>query len=200
MNLNGEMKAYGHKTVLALMICILSASSASAQRTMNGQDNISASVHYSFSGQIPLGADLWWGRYMFSSNIKAGISYSPFSHKISSTTLSQSGTIQNHTILAHGEYMYRIISTRGRHVCLYAGGGVFLGCEMYDPQKRLPGYIETGLGDWGFLYGINPAVEVEIFFCRQACIVIRCGLPINFSSPLSKVRYNTGIGARFNLN
>ena len=95
--------------------------------------------------------------------------------------------------------MHRIISNRGRHIGLYAGGGVFLGCERYDPQKRLPGYIVTGLGDYGFLYGINPAVEMELFFSRQACIIIRGSLPINFSSPLRKVRYDIGIGARLNL-
>ena len=200
MKLNEGLKAYGMKAVLALMTCILTTSAASAQRTMNGQDNISASIHYSFSGQVPIGADLWWGRYLLGGNAKAGISYSPFSHTLSTTATSGSRTIQNHTILAHGEYMHRIISNRGRHIGLYAGGGVFLGCELYDPQKRLPEYIVTGLGDFGFLYGIYPAVELELFISRQTCILIRSGLPVNFSSPLSKVRYTTGIGARFNLN
>ena len=199
MNRNGGLMAYGSKVVLALAVLFLSASAAYAQRTIDGQDNISASIHYSFSGKVPIGADLWWGRYLLSGNAKAGVSYSPFSHKISTTTHSESRTIQNHTILAHGEYMFRVVSNRGRHIGLYAGGGVFLGCELYDPQKRLPGYIVTGLGDCGFLYGICPAAELELFFSRQACILIRCGMPINFSSPLSKVRYDIGIGARFNL-
>ena len=71
MKLNEGLKAYGMKAVLALMTCILITSTASAQRTMNGQDNISASIHYSFSGQVPIGADLWWGRYLLSGNAKA---------------------------------------------------------------------------------------------------------------------------------
>ena len=199
MNHNGGLKAYGSKAVLALAVLFLSASAASAQRTIDGQDNISVSMHYTFSGKVPIGADLWWGRYLLSGNAKAGVSYSPFSHKISTTTHSESRTIQNHTILAHGEYMFRVVSNRGRHIGLYAGGGVFLGCELYDPQKRLPEYIVTGLGDCGFLYGINPAVEMELFFSRQTCIIIRGSLPINFSSPLGKVRYDIGIGARLNL-
>ena len=49
--------------------------------------------------------------------------------------------------------MHRIISNRGRHIGLYAGGGVFLGCELYDPQKRLPDYIVTGLGKKKILIG-----------------------------------------------
>lgn len=200
MKLNEGLKAYGMKAVLSLMTCILTTSVAHSQRTMNGQDNISVSVNTSFSGEVPIGADLWWGRYLLDANVKAGISYSPFSHKISITTTSESRAIQNHTILLHGEYMHRIVSNRGRHIGLYAGGGIFLGCELYDPQKRFPQYIVTGLGDWGFLYGIYPAAELELFVSRQTCIIVRCGLPVNFSSPLSKVRYNAGIGARFNLN
>ena len=188
------------KVVYALMILILSTSTARAQRTMNGQDNISASVHCTYSGEVPIGADLCWGRYLLNSNVKAGLSYSPFSHKIYTTTLSDSRTILNHSILAYGEYMHRIVADRGRHACLYAGGGVFLGCELYDPQKKLPDYIVTGLGDWGFLYGVCPAVELELFVSKTICILIRGGIPINFSSPLSNVRFTTGIGARFNIH
>ena len=199
MKLTGGTKLNGFKTVYALMICILSASTASAQRTMNGQDYISASIHYSFSGEIPLGADLWWGRYLMYGNAKAGVSYSPFSKQIFSDETAMSRAIQNYTILAHGEYMHRIVATRGRHVGLYAGGGVFLGCELYDPQNRVPSYIDTGLGDWGFLYGLSAALELELFVSRQTCILIRCAVPVNFSSPLSKVRVNSGIGARVNL-
>ena len=62
------------KVVYALMILILSTSTAHAQRTMNGQDNISASVHCTFSGEVPIGADLCWGRYLLNSNVKAGLS------------------------------------------------------------------------------------------------------------------------------
>ena len=199
MKLRIGLTADSLKVVYALMIVILSTSAAHAQRTMNGQDNISASVQCTFSGEVPIGADLCWGRYLLNSNVKAGLSYSPFSHKIYSTRLSDSRTIQNHSLLAYGEYMHRIVADRGRHTCLYAGGGVFLGCEFYDPQKKLPDYIVTGLGDWGFLYGICPAVEFEVFVSKTICILIRGGIPINFSSPLSNIRFTTGIGARFNI-
>ena len=199
MKLRIGLTADSLKVVYALMIVILSTSAAHAQRTMNGQDNISASVHCTFSGEVPIGADLCWGRYLLNSNVKAGLSYSPFSHKIYSTRLSDSRTIQNPSLLAYGEYMHRIVADRGRHTCLYAGGGVFLGCEFYDPQKKLPDYIVTGLGDWGFLYGICPAVEFEVFVSKTICILIRGGIPINFSSPLSNIRFTTGIGARFNI-
>ena len=199
MKLRIGLTADSLKVVYALMIFTLSTSTAHAQRTMNGQDNISASVQCTFSGEVPIGADLCWGRYLLNSNVKAGLSYSPFSHKIYTTRLSDSRTIQNHSLLAYGEYMHRIVADRGRHTCLYAGGGVFLGCEFYDPQKKLPDYIVTGLGDWGFLYGICPAVEFEVFVSKTICILIRGGIPINFSSPLSNIRFTTGIGARFNI-
>ena len=199
MKLGIGLTADSLKVVYALMIFTLSTSTAHAQRTMNGQDNISVSVHCTYSGEVPIGADLCWGRYLLNSNVKAGLTYSPFSHKIYSTRLSDSRTIQNHSLLAYGEYMHRIVADRGRHTCLYAGGGVFLGCEFYDPQKKLPDYIATGLGDWGFLYGICPAVEFEVFVSKTICILIRGGIPINFSSPLSNIRFTTGIGARFNI-
>lgn len=199
MKLRVGFTANSLKVVYALMICLLSSSTVHAQRTMNGQDNISASIHCTYSGEVPIGADLCWGRYLLNSIVKAGLSYSPFTHKIYTTTLSDSRTILNHSIQAYGEYMHRIVADRGRYACLYAGGGIFLGCELYDPQKKLPQYIVTGLGDWGFLYGVYPAVELELFVSKTICILIRGGMPINFCSPLSNVRFTTGIGARLNL-
>ena len=63
--------ANSRKVVYTLMVLILSASGAHAQRTMNGQDNISASVHCTYSGEVPIGADLCWGRYLLDGNVKA---------------------------------------------------------------------------------------------------------------------------------
>lgn len=199
MEIGHGIQTLGRRVLYALTLCILTAPACRGQRTMDGQDNISASVHYTFSGRIPIGGDLWWGRYLYGGNVTAGISLSPFSHTLSTTQQSGSRTIQNFTVLAHGEYLYRIVSDRGRHICLYAGGGVFLGCEIYDPAGRLPGYIVTGLGDCGFLYGITGSVDMEVFVTRRFAIVLKGRLPVNFSSPLSKVRYNAGIAARFNI-
>ena len=147
-----------------------------------------------FTGPSDLGGELCWGRYMLNScwKVKADL-------ETSSNSLRTGHTMSSCDISIGGSYMYRLACTRSRNLSFYAGGGAFIGYEFYDPKKRLPGYIDTGLPVGNFLYGISAVSEVEFFFLRTVALVVYAELPVNFSSPLSKVRYRAGAGIRINL-
>ena len=167
---------------------------AHAQRTMSEQNMITLYGFTPFTGSSDLGGELCWGRYQLNSYWKVKADLESSSHKL------QTGhTMNSCDIMFGGSYMHRLACTRSRNLSLYAGGGTFIGYEFYDPKKRLPEYIDTGLPVGNFLYGINAMAEVEFFFHRIIALVVYAELPVNFSSPLSKVRYRAGAGIRINL-
>jgi hypothetical protein len=167
---------------------------AHAQRTMSGQNMITLYGFTPFTGSSDLGGELCWGRYQMNSYWKVKADAESSSHR-----LKTGHTMNACTVTLGSSYMHRLACTRSRNVSLYAGGGVFIGYEIYDPLKKLPKYINTGLPAGNFLYGINANIEGEFFILKRLALVVYAELPVNFSSPLSKVRYRAGAGIRINL-
>ena len=167
---------------------------AHAQRTMNRQHHLSVSCYSALSGVRDWGAELHWGRYMLSSFWRVEASGGMLCRN-----LQTSHALETCNVTLGGSYMHRLISSRSRSVSLYAGGGVFIGYEFYDPSDRLPEYINTGLPAGSFLYGLHAGAEGEFFISRTAALVVYASIPVNFSSPVGKVRYKAGAGIRINL-
>lgn len=168
--------------------------SAHAQRTMSGQDMITLYGYTPMTGSKDLGGELSWGRYMLDFYWKVKADAESSSHR-----LKTGHTMNACTVTLGSSYMHRLACTRSRSVSLYTGGGIFIGYEIYDPSKKLPKYINTGLPAGNFLYGINANIEGEFFILKTLALVVYAELPVNFSSPLSKVRYRAGAGIRINL-
>lgn len=178
----------------AALYCVISPE-ADAQRTANSALMLTAGYSYPFSGRgDDFCLDLCCGQYRLNSYWNAGITGNLYSHGLKNESMMQYAHIA-----AIGEWMYRLAGTRNRAVNLYIGGGMFIGYEAYDPFGKLPDYFETGLGNGAFLYGIHAKLEGEFFIWRNVAIVLGGRLPVNFTSPVSKVNYHVSAGLRINL-
>lgn len=183
------------KVIVAVATALLwCGSEASAQRTMSSQELLTAHYTYPFSGRGDFGLDVSFGKYLLASYWNAGILGNLYSQKV-----NNENSMQYAHLAAYGEWLYRVIGTRSRSINLYVGGGAFLGYEAYDPFKKLPSYINTGLGSGAFLYGIHAKAEAEFFIAKKLAVVLSGRFPINFSSPLSNLNVNLMAGLRLNI-
>ena len=158
---------------------------------MKGQPFLQAAAHW---GGAP-GVSVSGGQYLERSLWEAGVKAQGFR-----APLSTGDDLECLDITAGGTWQWRLVSTRSRALCLYAGGGLFAGYECYDPRKVLPPTIELRMPSKGvFLYGLSAAVTVEVFFCRSVALVLGADIPVNFSSRASNIRWNTTAGIRIDL-
>lgn len=181
--------------------CLVSFSpDSAAQRTSN------KTVHLGISQQVSCysipsgGLDLSGGMYFMHSYWKAGISATDYNQKISGTNVN--GEYFDHVhFIAYGEWMYRIFATYSRNINLYAGGGIFLGCNAYELFRSLPKEYRTGFPSAEFIYGLRPSIEMEAFVSRNVALVLGVHSPITFSSSVSKDIWHVvgSLGVRVNL-
>lgn len=182
-----NMRFRVQNTILFLSLALLSFP-ASAQRTMSGQSSLCISALYNGSSVC---ADVFYEQYTLGGFWQAGLE-----GKLYHARISTGDTLDYiHTVVSSG-YMCRVAGTRNRLLNLYMGGRIFLGVEMTDPWNRLPEYWDTGLADYKFLYGLTPAVAVEIFISNHCAFTLGLALPVNFSSPISNVHYEAGLGLK----
>ena len=184
------MKNWRINIALFLSLALLSFP-ASAQRTMSGQPSLHISVLYNGPSAC---AEAFFSQYTLGGYWQAGLEGKHYS-----TSISTGGKLDYiHTVASSG-YMYRVAGTRNRLLNLYMGGRVFMGVEMTDPFHTLPSHISTGLKDYSFLYGLVPRMDVEVFFTRRCAFLLSAGLPINFSSKISWLHYEAGVGLKIAL-
>ena len=186
-----------HSAVLIVVVSVLlfiSSVGAHAQRTMSRQSMVTLSAVSSMLRPLDMGAELCYGQYLLGGFWS--VSAEAAMHK-----LVTSGDIKMDYLdmTFSGGYMHRLVSTRSRNLCLYAGGEAFLGFETYDPMNALPANINTGLPSGSFLYGITPQVVAELFLTGKLALVAGCSAPVNFSSPITKVRPSLLLGLRLNI-
>lgn len=179
-------------TVILTHIC--TSIPAEAQRTMKGQSYIGGQCVMSCDARLPVGGEITFGRYMLDSHVKGRISLCP-----DSRGLSSSHRMSYLPVTVGADWMYRAAETYSRDICLYVGGGIFLGWEFYDPLRRLPRYIDTGLGRSAFIYGVSPKIEAEFFISTTVAIIIGAAMPVAVSSGAEIVRTHLGTGIRINI-
>ena len=146
------------------------------------------------TGIKDFGASVSYGRYLLDAYWKASASVVP-----RGVQLSTGDRMDLFGLRAGADYMYRIASVRSRVFSMYAGGGAFIGYELYDPLSRLPENIHTGLGDGAFIYGVNAGIEAEVFLGRRTAFVAGCTVPMTFGSVSRWLRVNATAGIRFNI-
>ena len=178
--------------VVLTAFCICQA--GYAQRTMRDQNLLTASMQTPCTGIKDFGASVSYGRYLLDAYWKASASVVP-----RGVQLSTGDRMDLFGLRAGADYMYRIASVRSRVFSMYAGGGAFIGYELYDPLSRLPENIHTGLGDGAFIYGLNAGVEAEVFLGRRTAFVAGCTVPMTFGSVSRWLRINATAGIRFNI-
>jgi hypothetical protein len=161
---------------------------------MNGQSMITVSAVSSMLRPLDMGTEIGYGQYLLGSfwNVSAeGV--------IRKVVTSGDTSLKFIDVIFSGGYIYRLVGTRSRNISLYAGGEAFLGFEIYDPMNELPASIDTGLPSGSFLYGITPQFLAEFFLTGKLALVVGCSAPVNFSSPITKVRPNLSLGLRMNI-
>ena len=192
LKLNGAWVA---TAILSVILFISQPCHAKAQRTMSGQSMLAAEVAaLSVLRPGDFGINIDYGQYLLS-----GYWYCSLlgEHNRIATTTAYS--IRYMDIYAGGGYLHRLLASRSRVFGLYAGGGAFLGYEFIDPMNEQPSNISTSLPGGCFQYGIIPEVEIEIFILRKTALTIGADSPINFTSPLSKIRPRIKAGIRVNI-
>lgn len=170
----------------AAFICL--AFTASAQRTTAGRGMLSAEAQY------PCGASLSYGQYLHSSIWEAGARVQWRNYVINSEY-----TMPYMPLCAFADWMYRIVGTRSRVFNMYAGAGVFLGWEFYDPGKTLPDFISSSLSSGTFLYGVEAKLQMEVFVSKRLALLFSGVAPFNFSSPCSWIQAYGSLGIRLDL-
>lgn len=178
----------------AILMMIPGSQKCYAQRTMNDRNLLTAGCAASFSSVKDFGGCISWGRYLLDGYWEVSASAVP-----RGMDLSTGNRMDMLTVRGEGGYMHRIAATRSRSFNLYTGGSAFIGYEIYDPVRRLPSNINTGLGEGAFVYGIRPSVEAEVFLTRTLAIIIRGSTPLTFSSLSGWLRVNAGAGLRLNI-
>ena len=175
-----------NKIVFTLALCLLSAG-AQAQRTSSGQGMLS------FEGQWPHGASVSAGGYLASSLWEAGAFAQWRCAHLDAYDMEYLPAA------AFGDWMYRLCGTRSRALNLYAGAGVFLGWEFFDPRGTLPETVLEETGSGVFLYGALAKIQLEIFFSRTVALILSGMAPFNFSSPYSWIEPVGTFGLRIDL-
>lgn len=116
---------------------------------------------------------------------------------------------------ASGGWMYRIAATRSRALSLYGGGGAFLGIDFDDPLGAAEEVIRddtaSGTSTWtkeeaeeasghsGFTYGLEPALEAELFIARKVALVGALSVPVRFATRQETLSLRASAGLRINF-
>lgn len=167
---------------------------SSAQRTMRGQMFISAAMGTAVEPGGRTSGRTLFGQYQAETYWASGLAVSG-----ARRGLSSGGSMEYIRLSGYGEWMFRIAGTRNRAFSLYAGPGVFLGYEAYDPWDRLPSYIDTGLGRGAFIYGMHTRLETEVFVSAGISVTLGIEPSAVFGSALDCFLCKAEIGIRIML-
>jgi len=177
--------------IIIAFVVILAALPAHAQRTMVGQSFIDLGVRY------PVGAKVSFGQYLIPAYWMAGVelmrqrSFLRVDGDVSYTPLDV------WQAKAQGDFMYRLVSTRGRTLSLYAGAGLWVGAEKVDPLEALPPDVILDLNkDYVFVFGGTPRIEAEIFMGNHVALVIGGQLPLAVFSQIRILSMQATAGLR----
>ena len=179
------------RIILILSILMEVSLSVAAQRTVPGRGAPYAGVSINESSfGIRAGWQGWelWGAW------SAGAVNRNYS------SMTDSGaTLHYSEICAEGNVMARIASARSRVISLYGGGGVFIGDEISDPYRTLPGYIDTGIARNTFIYGVQASLELEVYPLKRLGISLRGTVPLTFGSPMGWIHYEGSVNIHYDF-
>ena len=179
--------------ILAGALLLFAASKpASAQRTISGQSALALSAYYTGTS---VGAEAFYQQYTLGGFWETGAFFTDNRHP-----LSTGGRLYYEHIATAGGYLWRLSATRSRSCNWYVGAGAFAGIEWLDPFDMLPDYIDLGVADIRFLYGVYAKTLLEVFLSPRFALLLEGAVPVNFSSAISYVHWQAGLGIKFMLN
>ncbi len=184
--------------IIIVLLIGFSCGTAAAQRTSLGRAFISVSQVTSFSCVPSGGIHLEGGQYLLNSYWSAGAKVTDWNQPVS---LPEKEHFDHVVWGVRGAWMYRILGTYSRMLNVYAGGGVFIGGNSYEVFSPLPDEYAGAFAESEFAYGVEPAVEVELFAGSRVAFTLGAQLPVTFSSYYSRGMWlpTASLGIRINL-
>ena len=176
---------------LTILTSLLFFQTASAQRTQSYQSSLRVSSLYNGTS---VGAEAFYEMYTLNGYWQAGLQGSQYRG-----LLSNGNSLEYMHALAQGGYLFRLVGTRSRSLSLYGGAGVQLGVEILDVWHRLPRYMDIDRSRYGFIYGLYGSAVLEWFVAKRFAILLQGQVPVSFGSAMGAVRWNAGIGLKWNL-
>lgn len=194
-------KSFLRAALCGAVVCLsFFAQPAFAQRTMSGQYFLSASYVHGVAPEATrkvMGVEGVFGQYNYNGYWMAGMHYTFKSKDVPVGCFTAS----------YGR-MFRLLSIRSRIFNVYAGGTIFLGADFgHDTVEEISvqsGYISydepevTEYGN-GFVYGIEPRIEGELFIVRKVSLLLGGAVPVKGKTQQDKVSARFYFGLRVNL-
>jgi len=176
--------------LLAISIC------ASAQRTAKGQFYVGAdwatTVYPKVMSYHVINVGM--GQYTLFGKWQAAVQY---------TTRDAFGIV---SVLARGGAMYRLYGSRSRVVNLYGGGDMMLGADFCSEQISVlipdddgTTTTETKEATSGFVWGVDPRLEFEVFPFTRVAFYVGASFPVKFSTQQKMFYIVPFAGVRVNL-
>ncbi len=176
--------------ILALAVC------ASAQRTAKGQFYIGADWATTVYPKVMSYhvVNVGVGQYSLFGKWQAGVQYA---------TRDAFGIV---SVLARGGAMYRFYGSRSRVVNFYGGGDLMLGADFCSEQISVlvpdgdgTTKTETQEATSGFVWGIDPRLEFEVFPFTKVAFYLGASFPVKFSTQQKMFQIVPYVGIRVNL-
>ena len=178
-------------------------STASAQRTCNRQGFIGMSQYVSAYAVPSGGLGIEGGQYLLNSYWKAGVRALDWNQRLGAGSVSGDEPVFFDHVLwtLHGGWMLRVLSTYGRGLNVYLGGSAFLGVNQYEVLRPLPAERQGEFPAAEFVYGAEPAAEVELFLSTRTAVTLGVQSPFTFLSSLETDLWHlsASLGIRINL-
>ena len=189
--------------ITIIVLCHVGMTTASAQRTATGKPFIGISQFVSGYSIPSGGLGIEGGQYLLNSYWKVGVRAIDWNQKIVGMRTEDDKPVYFDHILWNlsGSWMYRAFGTYGRTFNFYVGAGAFIGLNQYEVFHKFPAEVDSGLPHLEFVYGVEPAIDIEIFPFRRVALVIGIQSPITLSSSLKTDLWHLSgsLGVRFNL-
>ena len=190
---------------ILMTLFALSGHDASAQRTVWGQRMVS--VHFmknlfpSASAKV-MGGEAYYGQYFSSFYWQAGAQFTAGTKEVPVNCFNVSGGA-----------MYRVFGTRSRMFSMYVGGNALVGVDFTSGNDAFKEVVSSDSGSvtipvddgdekkygTGFVYGIEPRLELEFFPFKTLAIVGGAALPVKFKTQQDIVTGRFYVGARLNF-
>ncbi len=186
-----------------LILLLAIPAEASAQRTCNRQAFIGMSQYVSAYAVPSGGLGLEGGQYLLNSYWKTGVRALDWNQRLGAGSVSGDEPVFFDHVLwtLHGGWMLRVLATYGRGLNVYLGASAFLGVNQYEVLRPLPAERQGEFPAAEFVYGAEPAAEVELFISTRTAVTLGVQSPFTFLSSLETDLWHlsASLGIRINL-
>ena len=198
-----QMKRFLFIVIGLIVLFLGNTGKTFAQRTSTGKPFIGVNQFVSGYSIPSGGVGIEGGQYLVSSFWKVGVRAVDWNQKIADIRDEEGNRIWFDHILWNlsGSWMYRLAGTYSRRFNLYVGAGAFLGLNQYEVFRKLPSELQGEFPKVEFVYGVEPAIDIEVFPFRRVAFVLGIQSPVTLSSSLKTDLWHLSgsLGVRINL-